>query len=220
MGGLFSRRRLINTTIFFDIAVQGSLVGRVEITLREDLLPKTCNRIKTHCMKRAMDHSNSNALSKECLPPAYEGSVIHRIEPGIGMQGGRINDIGDYEEEEGMAKVQDFTETYYDDENFSLAHSHAGIVTLANSGPNSSSSSEFYICMQPSPWLDGKHTAFGEVSNGMDVLERIEKLACNVDGKMRFRVVIVKAGIVQNIIPTRRGKTGRKPRSPKKKTKT
>ena len=78
------------------------------------------------------------------------------------------------------------------DENFALKHTGGGLLSMANSGPNTNGS-QFFITTAETPWLDGKHVVFGSVTNGMEVVRDIERVGSS-SGRTAQRVEIVDCG--------------------------
>jgi peptidyl-prolyl cis-trans isomerase-like 1 len=76
-----------------------------------------------------------------------------------------------------------------------LKHTGAGILCMANSGPNSNGS-QFFITLAPTPWLDGKHTIFGRVHSGMKIVQRIGCTATNQQDKPETEIKIIRARLV------------------------
>lgn len=78
------------------------------------------------------------------------------------------------------------------DENFTLKHTGAGILSMANAGPNTNGS-QFFLCTAETGWLDGKHCVFGKVVEGMDVVKAVEGVGSQ-SGATRSKVMIAASG--------------------------
>lgn len=94
----------------------------------------------------------------------------------------------------GRAGSSIYGDKFEDEIHPALKHTGAGILSMANSGPNTNGS-QFFITLAPTPWLDGKHTIFGRVQSGMRVVERMGLVARNSNDKPLQDIVIRSASI-------------------------
>merc|ERR1711957_1012583 len=93
-------------------------------------------------------------------PLSYKGSKFHRVIPGFMCQGGVSIYGGKFEDESFKGKAG--------------KHTGKGCLSMANAGPNTNGS-QFFLCTGNTPHLDGKHVVFGNVTAGLDVIDKIEK---------------------------------------------
>jgi len=114
---------------------------------------------------------------------------FHRIIADFMIQGGDPSGTG-------RGGVSIYGEKFADEIHPALKHTGAGILSMANSGPNTNGS-QFFITLAPTPWLDGKHTIFGRVASGMKVVQRMG-LVRTSDDKPIENVKINKGMILES----------------------
>lgn len=135
-------------------------MGDIVILLYEDKAPNTvANFVGLATGTKEWIYPNTRQKVKR---PLYNGTIFHRVIPGFMIQGGDPTGNGT------GGPGYTFPDEFHPD----LKHSKAGIVSMANHGPNTNGS-QFFITLAPTPWLDGRHAVFGEVVKGQEVVEAI-----------------------------------------------
>ena len=114
----------------------------------------------------------------------YDGIVFHRVISGFMAQGG--DPLGTGRGDPGYKYAGEFSDD--------VKHTEHGLLSMANSGPNTDGS-QFFLTFVPTPWLDNKHTIFGKVTNGMDVLKTLESLGSR-SGQTKEELKILSAHIL------------------------
>ena len=164
---------------YFDITIDGEDVGRLKFQLFDDEVPKTCANFR-HLCTRGLDDKKE---------PCYQDSIFHRVIEEFMIQG------GDFTNFDGTGGKSIYGEKF-EDENFDLKHNQPGILSMANSGPNSNGS-QFFITLKETPWLDDKHVVFGILLGGFELLKKIELLPKDDNNKPLKEIKVSKCGIIQ-----------------------
>ncbi|KAL3983137.1 Peptidyl-prolyl cis-trans isomerase-like 1 [Acanthocheilonema viteae] len=149
------------------VALETSM-GMICIELYWDHAPRTCK--------------NFAELARRGY---YNGTIFHRIIADFMIQGGDPTGTG-----RGGASI--FGDRFPDEIHDNLKHSGAGIISMANSGPNTNGS-QFFITLAPAQHLDGKHTIFGRVASGMRAVQKIGLVDTDAHDRPKSEIKILKA---------------------------
>lgn len=150
-----------------EIVLIETTMGTIEIELFSEATPKTTQ--------------NFVGLAEKGY---YDGVIFHRVIDGFMIQSGDPTGTG-----RGGESI--YGKKFEDEIVDSLKHSDPGILSMANLGPNTNGS-QFFITLAPTPWLNGKHTVFGKVINGMEVVRAIGKVKITKPGDRPVTDVVMK----------------------------
>ena len=156
--------------------------GNIVIRLLEKEAPNTVANF-VGLAEGAKEFTNERTSQKE-KRPYYDGLVFHRVIPQFMIQGGCPEGSG-----RGGPGYK-----FADEFQSGLKHTKAGKLSMANAGPGTNGS-QFFITVAAAPWLDNKHTIFGEVVEGQDVADKISNLPRDGNDRPRTAVTISKLRI-------------------------
>merc|ERR1712203_219736 len=174
------------TKVQFRVSADNEDYGVINLELFDEVVPRTVANFAA-----IASGQNQQGFS-------YKGTIFHRIIPQFMLQG------GDFERFDGTGG-QSIYGPKFDDENFLIKHASPGLLSMANSGPNTNGA-QFFITTVKTPWLDDKHVVFGRVDDqeSFNVVKRIEALGSS-GGTPSKQVVITDSRVTQAGAAARQG---------------
>ncbi|OCH90380.1 hypothetical protein OBBRIDRAFT_601766 [Obba rivulosa] len=163
--------------VFMDINIGETPAGRLKMELFSDIVPKTAENFRQLCTGEYRVNSR---------PQGYKGATFHRVVPNFMCQG------GDFIKGDGTGSFSIYGDKF-PDENFQVKHDGPGLLSMANSGPNTNGC-QFFITTAKCDFLDGKHVVFGKVIDGMLTLRKIENVPTGANNRPKLTVKIVECG--------------------------
>ena len=191
------KRLLIAAIVFAALLLVSGCAQKDIPTSEEDEQMKTANKtgtkvlfettmgnitIKLYDQKAPITTDNFKKLVTDGF---YDGTIFHRVIPDFMIQGGDPTGTGT------GGPGYNIEDEFHPD----LKHTKAGILSMANAGPNTGGS-QFFLTVAATPWLDGKHSVFGEVVEGLDVAIAASLVDRNRMDKPKVEIKIIKASIV------------------------
>lgn len=159
--------------VYFEVAEDGKSIGKITIGLFGTVVPKTVKNFKE--------------LTLSTDPTfGYTGSIFHRIIKLFMIQG------GDYETGKGYGGKSIYGGKF-DDENFVLKHDRPYRLSMANAGKNTNGS-QFFLTTVITKWLDGAHVVFGQVIDGLDVVDYLENVKTGAADRPIKELKIISTG--------------------------
>ncbi|KDE07296.1 hypothetical protein MVLG_02516 [Microbotryum lychnidis-dioicae p1A1 Lamole] len=181
-----------NPRCFFDISLEGELLGRVIFELFADAVPKAAENFRALC-------TGSAGVNEMGIPLYYKGTPFHRIIAGFMVQG------GDFTLRNGKGGQSIYGATF-EDEDLRREIDSEGLLVMANRGKNTNGS-QFFVSLRPCPHLLGKHVVFGRVVKGYEVIEAISKLPVNEKDHPLQLVTISHCGQLERKAPVKKART-------------
>ena len=168
-----------NCQTYFDITIgeegeDGYEKGRVVFEIFDKEVPKTAENFRVHCTGEKGPRYH------------YKDVCFHRIISGFMMQG------GDTTAGNGTGGISIYGDKF-EDEQVWYPHTHKGILSMANAGPDTNSS-QFFVCYGATPHLNGKHTIYGRVIDGYSICEKAENIEKGASDKPLMNVRIADCG--------------------------
>ena len=171
----------VTEKVYFDISIDGAAAGRIIFGMFGSTVPKT---VKNFSSLAKGDSGTGNSGK----PLHFKDSKFHRIIPGFMAQG------GDFTAGNGTGGESIYGNKFAD-ENFDIKHTKPYLLSMANAGPNTNGS-QFFITFKETPWLNGRHVVFGEVLEGQDVVDALEKIGSG-SGSTSKTAVISDCGVLE-----------------------
>ncbi|EIM84870.1 uncharacterized protein STEHIDRAFT_122815 [Stereum hirsutum FP-91666 SS1] len=164
--------------VFMDINIGETPAGRIKMELFSETVPKTAENFRQLCTGEYRVNSR---------PQGYKNATFHRyVVPNFMCQG------GDFIKGDGTGTFSIYGDKF-PDENFQEKHTGPGLLSMANSGPNTNGC-QFFITTAKCDFLDGKHVVFGKVIDGMLTLRKIENVPTGPNNRPKLAVKIVECG--------------------------
>lgn len=157
--------------------------GNFKVKLFPDKAPKTVENFVG--LAEGTKEWTDPKTDKKVKKPFYDGLAFHRVIPNFMIQGGCP--LGTGTGGPGYKFADEFSD---------LKHTKPGMLSMANAGPNTNGS-QFFVTVAATPWLDGKHTIFGEVVEGMDIVDAISKARTSPGDKPVEPIILTHVKIQQ-----------------------